>query len=35
MSGLKMLPPSAGIPGAMDYIVDTVVKAGPNPVHPW
>ncbi|MHB8791446.1 MAG: fumarate hydratase [Desulfobulbaceae bacterium] len=34
MSGLKMLPPSAGIPGAMDYIVETVVKAGPNPCPP-
>ena len=34
MSGLKMLPPSAGIPGAVEYIVDTVVKAGPNPCPP-
>lgn len=34
MSGLKMLPPSAGIPGAVDYIVETVVKAGPNPCPP-
>ncbi len=34
MSGLKMLPPSAGIPGAVDYIVNTVVKAGPNPCPP-
>ncbi|RJX20222.1 MAG: fumarate hydratase [Desulfobulbus sp.] len=34
MSGLRMLPPSAGIPGAMDYIVETVVKAGPNPCPP-
>jgi fumarate hydratase subunit alpha len=34
MSGLKMLPPSAGIPGAMDYIVETVVQAGPNPCPP-
>lgn len=34
MSGLKMLPPSAGIPGALDYIVETVVKAGPNPCPP-
>jgi len=34
MSGLKMLPPSAGIPGAIEYIVDTVVKAGPNPCPP-
>jgi fumarate hydratase subunit alpha len=34
MSGLAMLPPSAGIPGAVDYIVETVVKAGPNPCPP-
>lgn len=34
MSGLKMLPPSAGIPGAVDYIVDTVVRAGSNPCPP-
>jgi fumarate hydratase subunit alpha len=34
MSGLKMLPPSAGIPGAMDYVVDAVVKAGSNPCPP-
>ncbi len=34
MSGLKMLPPSAGIPGALDYIVETVVNAGPNPCPP-
>jgi fumarate hydratase subunit alpha len=34
MSGLKMLPPSAGIPGAMEYVVDTVVKAGSNPCPP-
>lgn len=34
MSGLKMLPPSAGIPGAEEFIVDTVVKAGPNPCPP-
>ncbi len=34
MSGLRMLPPSAGIPGAVDYIVETVVKAGPNPCPP-
>lgn len=34
MSGLRMLPPSAGIPGAADYIVETVVKAGPNPCPP-
>lgn len=34
MSGLKMLPPSAGISGAVDYIVETVVNAGPNPCPP-
>ncbi len=34
MSGLKMLPPSSGIPGALDYIVETVVNAGPNPCPP-
>ena len=34
MSGLKMLPPSAGIPGALDYIKKTVVDAGPNPCPP-
>lgn len=34
MSGLKMLPPSAGIPGALDYIVETVVNAGSNPCPP-
>jgi fumarate hydratase subunit alpha len=34
MSGLKMLPPSAGIPGALDYVEETVVNAGPNPCPP-
>lgn len=34
MSGLRMLPPSAGLPGAVDYIVETVVAAGPNPCPP-
>ncbi|GAB4332399.1 MAG: fumarate hydratase [Desulfobulbaceae bacterium] len=34
MSGLRMLPPSAGIPGALDYVVETVVNAGPNPCPP-
>lgn len=34
MSALKMLPPSAGIPGAIDFIVQTVVSAGPNPCPP-
>lgn len=34
MSGLLMLPPSAGINGAADYIVETAVNAGSNPCPP-
>lgn len=34
MSALQMLPPSAGIPGAIDYIVERVIAAGPNPCPP-
>jgi len=34
MSGLAMLPPSAGLEGVKDYVVDLVVKAGPNPCPP-
>jgi fumarate hydratase subunit alpha len=34
MSGLMMLPPSAGKPGIIRYIVDLVVKAGSNPCPP-
>ncbi|MCL7486677.1 MAG: fumarate hydratase [Desulfobulbaceae bacterium] len=34
MSGLKMLSPSAGIPGALEYIVETVINAGSNPCPP-
>ncbi len=34
MSGLKMLPPSAGIPGVIDYVVETVHGAGSNPCPP-
>jgi len=34
MSALKMLPPSAGIPGAIDFIIKTAVEAGPNPCPP-
>ncbi len=34
MSGLIMLPPSAGIRGAVDFVVKTVVDAGPNPCPP-
>lgn len=34
MSGLAMLPPSSGMDGIVAYVVDTVVKAGPNPCPP-
>lgn len=34
MSGLTMLPPSSGVDGIVRYVVDTVVKAGPNPCPP-
>jgi fumarate hydratase subunit alpha len=34
MSGLTMLPPSAGIQGMVDFVVDHVVAAGPNPCPP-
>ena len=34
MSALQMLPPSAGIPGAIDYVVKRVIEAGPNPCPP-
>jgi len=34
MSALRMLPPSAGLPGMVDFVVETVVKAGPNPCPP-
>jgi len=34
MSAIRMLPPSAGIEGVMDFIVDTVRIAGPNPCPP-
>lgn len=34
MSGLTMLPPSAGIQGMVDFVVEHVVKAGPNPCPP-
>ncbi len=34
MSGLTMLPPSAGIQGMIDFVVDQAVKAGPNPCPP-
>ena len=34
MSGLIMLPPSAGIPGVEDYVVQKVKDAGSNPCPP-
>ncbi|AEH44833.1 hydro-lyase, Fe-S type, tartrate/fumarate subfamily, alpha subunit [Thermodesulfatator indicus DSM 15286] len=34
MSALKMLPPSAGISGIKDFVIDTVKNAGPNPCPP-
>jgi fumarate hydratase subunit alpha len=34
MSALAMLKPSLGRQGAIDFIVDTVSKAGPNPCPP-
>jgi fumarate hydratase subunit alpha len=34
MSGLTMLPPSAGRQGIIDYVVDRVKEAGPNPCPP-
>ncbi len=34
MSGLAMLPPSAGIQGMIDFVVEQAVKAGPNPCPP-
>lgn len=34
MSGLTMLPPSAGIQGMIDFVVEQAVAAGPNPCPP-
>ncbi len=34
MSGLKMLPPSAGLSGMIDYVVQSVKDAGSNPCPP-
>jgi fumarate hydratase subunit alpha len=34
MSGLAMLPPSAGRQGIVDFVVGRVVAAGPNPCPP-
>ncbi|HHW07415.1 MAG TPA: fumarate hydratase [Clostridia bacterium] len=34
MSSIKMLPPSAGRQGIIDFVVETVKNAGPNPCPP-
>ncbi len=34
MSGLKMLPPSSGLDGVIDFVVQRVKEAGPNPCPP-
>ena len=34
MSGLTMLPPSAGLGGVVDFVSRTVIEAGPNPCPP-
>ncbi|MDI9370588.1 MAG: fumarate hydratase [Synergistaceae bacterium] len=34
MSALAMLPPAAGEQGVIDFVVDTVRRAGPNPCPP-
>ncbi len=34
MSALKMLPPSAGLQGVQDFVVERVRSAGPNPCPP-
>lgn len=34
MSGIAMLPPSAGIEGVKKYIIERVLEAGPNPCPP-
>lgn len=34
MSAVKMLPPSAGIEGIKEFVLDTVKHAGPNPCPP-
>lgn len=34
MGALKMFKPSDGLPAVLDFIVDTVDKAGPNPCPP-
>ncbi|SDM22999.1 fumarate hydratase [Halarsenatibacter silvermanii] len=34
MSRLEMLTPAAGVAGVKDFVVDTVIEAGPNPCPP-
>jgi fumarate hydratase subunit alpha len=34
MSGLKMLPPSSGLPGMIEYVIQSVKDAGSNPCPP-
>lgn len=34
MSRIKMLKPSDGVEGVIEFVLDTVVKAGPNPCPP-
>ncbi len=34
MSALKMLKPSDGMPGVIDFVLETVKNAGPNPCPP-
>ncbi|NLC76269.1 MAG: fumarate hydratase [Clostridia bacterium] len=34
MSAIKMLPPSAGRQGVIDFVLETVKNAGPNPCPP-
>lgn len=34
MSAIRMLKPSAGLPGILDFIMETVENAGPNPCPP-
>lgn len=34
MSAIKMLPPSAGRKGVIDFVLETVKNAGPNPCPP-
>ena len=34
MSAIKMLKPADGVDGVLDFVVDTVQKAGPNPCPP-